>query len=191
MSEHSTDSLFPEQEINYLTIAGFPGYRVGDDGSVWSQWCLRGGRSTRRRELCNEWKRLKTTLKSGYPRITLINHLGEKIEFHVHVLVLTVFVGPRPSPYMQCLHANDISTDNRLSNLRWGTPAENWEDSKRNGKRALGEDVHNAKTTAEMVKKIRTALANGETLKSVSSWCGLSWQQVHAIKTRKVWRHVQ
>lgn len=49
---------------------------------------------------------------------------------HVHRLVLESFVGPRPEG-MQCLHANGDPGDNRLSNLRWGTKVENWEDAKR------------------------------------------------------------
>lgn len=174
----------------YRTIEGCGGYLIGNDGSIWSQWTCVGGRGNRRRELSHKWKILKTPPKSGYPRVTLIDDSGNKVEHHIHILILTAFVGPRPSPSHQGLHENDIPTDNRLSNLRWGTPADNWEDSRRNGNRTLGEKVHNAKTTAEMVVRIRAALAAGETLKSVASWCGLSWQQVHCIKTRKVWKHV-
>jgi hypothetical protein len=176
--------------VIFKDIPEFPGYRVGDDGSVWSRWVLKGGRGNRRRHLDETWKRLKTPLKSGYPRVTLVGQERERFDALVHILVLTAFVGPRPHPSAQCLHSNDVPTDNRLCNLRWGTPAENWEDSRKNGRRTVGEQVHNAKTTADMVLRIREALTNGETLKSVASWCGLSWQQVYAIKARKVWRHV-
>lgn len=171
-------------------IPGFPGYRVGDDGSVWSCWRLAGGRATRRRVLAEQWKRLKTTLATGYPRLTLIDAAGERHDLHVHILVLTAFIGPRPDPSMQGRHLDDVPTNNCLRNLSWGTPAENWEDSRRNGNRQLGEGVHNAKATAELVVRIRAAIASGETLRSVSGWSGLSIPQVHAIKARKVWRHV-
>ena len=45
----------------------------------------------------------------------------------VHELVLLAFVGPR-QPGQECLHGNGIPSDNRLSNLRWGTRSENLRD---------------------------------------------------------------
>lgn len=48
-----------------------------------------------------------------------------------HVLVLEAFVGPRPAG-MECCHANDIPTDNRLVNLRWDLPVANRADQFRN-----------------------------------------------------------
>jgi hypothetical protein len=50
----------------------------------------------------------------------------------VHHVVLEAFVEPHP-PGLECLHGNDIKTDNRLSNLRWGTRSENAKDIIRNG----------------------------------------------------------
>ncbi|WP_353057975.1 NUMOD4 motif-containing HNH endonuclease [Propionimicrobium sp. PCR01-08-3] len=50
----------------------------------------------------------------------------------VHQLVLEAFVGPRPDGCM-ALHYNDVKTDNRLVNLRWGTCQENRQDAIRNG----------------------------------------------------------
>lgn len=187
-----TQSTCAPTSVNYrdLESLGFPGYRVGDNGSVWSRWKLVGGRVTRHRVLSDHWKELKPVLAAGYPRITPIDANGVKCYVRVHELVLTAFIGPRPEPTMQALHWDDTPTNNRLENLRWGTPAENWEDSRRNGRRQLGEGVHNAKATAELVVRIRAALAGGETLKSVALWSGLSLPQVHAIKARRVWRHV-
>lgn len=176
-------------EINYRDIDNFPGYRVGSDGSVWSCWRLIGGRGTRQRVLTDEWKRLKAN-QPAYPRVSLIDRDGKRHDMDVHILVLTAFVGPRPSDEIQGRHLNDVPNDNRLDNLKWGTPSENWEDSRRNGRRTIGEQVHNAKATVDLVIRIRSALAGGETLKSVASWSGLSWQQVHAIGARRVWKHV-
>lgn len=59
----------------------------------------------------------------------------------VHVLVLEAFVGPRP-PGMECLHSNDVGTDNRLSNLRWGTHSENLNDLVRNGRHYWAQKTH-------------------------------------------------
>jgi len=50
----------------------------------------------------------------------------------VHRLVLEAFVGPCP-PGQEACHWDDVGDNNKLSNLRWGTPAENQRDKVRNG----------------------------------------------------------
>lgn len=52
----------------------------------------------------------------------------------LHHLVLEAFVGPRPEG-MIALHKDDDPTNNKLSNLRWGTRKENAKDSKVNKKK--------------------------------------------------------
>lgn len=47
-------------------------------------------------------------------------------------VVLEAFIGPRPDG-MWARHLNDQTDDNRLVNLAWGTPAENYADMVRNG----------------------------------------------------------
>ena len=42
----------------------------------------------------------------------------------IHHAVLYAWVGPPPEGY-ECDHLNGITTDNRLENLEWVTPAEN------------------------------------------------------------------
>lgn len=42
----------------------------------------------------------------------------------IHQIVLEAFCGPCPDG-MEVLHGNGIRTDNRLSNLRYGTRSEN------------------------------------------------------------------
>lgn len=59
-------------------------------------------------------------------------HAARQQKVRVHTLVLEAFVGPRP-PGLVALHGNDIGTDNRVGNLRWGTPSENQYDRVENG----------------------------------------------------------
>lgn len=59
----------------------------------------------------------------------------------VHRLVLEAFVGPCPSGLEAC-HANDIGTDNRLSNLRWDTRQANTLDMVRNGIHNMARKTH-------------------------------------------------
>lgn len=58
---------------------------------------------------------------------------GERERFAVHYLVLRAFVGPRPEG-MQACHNDGNNTNNRVENLRWGTPKENVADIKRHGR---------------------------------------------------------
>jgi hypothetical protein len=59
----------------------------------------------------------------NYLRVNLC--AGGKRRFaYVHALVLEAFVGPRPEGLQIC-HSNDDGTDNRLSNLYYGTREDN------------------------------------------------------------------
>lgn len=70
----------------------------------------------------------------GYVRVSLP---GGDVRL-VHQVVLEAFVGPRPTGH-QSRHLNGIPTDNRLSNLRWGTAAENVADQFIHGHRQRSE----------------------------------------------------
>ena len=63
--------------------------------------------------------------------VALFKH-GKRYEVCIGVLVLTTFVGPRPQG-MLGLHRDDNPTNNRLSNLYWGTGKENSADALKNG----------------------------------------------------------
>ena len=69
--------------------------------------------------------------RQGYHSVVIPN--GDKRRMvRVHILMLETYVGPRPEGYEAC-HNNDIKSDNRLSNLRWGSKASNYADRTRNG----------------------------------------------------------
>lgn len=53
----------------------------------------------------------------------------------VHAIVLQTFVGPAPAGH-ETLHLNHTPSDNRLSNLRYGTRSENLKMDYANGSRA-------------------------------------------------------
>ncbi len=63
-------------------------------------------------------------------------HLRVRIRgshYPVHRLMLETFVGPRPEGYI-CRHLDGDPTNNHLSNLCWGTPRENYDDTIRHGR---------------------------------------------------------
>lgn len=65
--------------------------------------------------------------KTGHLLVRL-NRQGTCRDRLVHHLVLEAFVGPCP-PGLEGCHRNDISSDNRLANLRWDTRSANQLDS--------------------------------------------------------------
>ena len=104
-------------------------YEVSDQGRVFScpRTVLRNGHPYRIAG------KMLTLCKSKRGRMyTIFSRDGKTSTVWVHKLVLEAFVGPRP-PGLECCHANDIGSDNRLENLRWDTHSSNQYDRARNG----------------------------------------------------------
>ena len=96
-------------------VRGYEGiYAISDDGRIWSTKTLK-------------LLTLRPDPKSGY-LFAAPRHLGVRIFFYAHREVLRAFVGEPPKDKPWCLHNNDVRTDNRLSNLRWGSREENVSD---------------------------------------------------------------
>lgn len=90
-------------------IPGFEGYSIDPHGNVY-------GKSN---------KPLVTFLAGGYHKIML-----NKRPCYIHHLVLRTFVGER-LPGQEARHKNGDRTDNRVSNLCWGTKKQNARDRKK------------------------------------------------------------
>lgn len=130
------------QNTQYLIVVGFPSYRVGSDGSVWS--CAKG----------KDWTRLKPTPdKDGYNCIRLYAPSGWK-QCRVALLVCTAFHGPCPAG-QECRHLNGDNSDDAASNLTWGTSVENKADQILHGTKRQGDNHHNMKLTEAEVARIR------------------------------------
>jgi len=97
---------------NWRPVPRYPDYEVSDLGRV-----RHGGRMLK----------AVHTSKGRYASVGLYRN-GKPKKKTVHSLVMEAFVGPRP-PGMHICHGNGNALDNRLSNLRYGTPQENVDDS--------------------------------------------------------------
>lgn len=111
-------------------IAGWQGqYEVSDLGRVRSL----------DRQTANGFRRgrvLKPMPKAGGYLFVQLYKNGRQYARHIHALVLEAFTHARPQG-MQVCHNNGDPTDNRLENLRWGTPKENHADMWLHGTRKL------------------------------------------------------
>lgn len=81
---------------------------------------------------CNGWVNLKYKESQGYPTITLKKNSLRK-SYKVSRLVALAFI-PNPNNLPVVMHLNNIRTDNRAENLRWGTPKENTQQCIREGR---------------------------------------------------------
>ena len=107
-------------------IPGYDGYEVSNLGQV------RSYKKRGRTKGCLTFKFLNLSPgKQGYTSALLINNDGLRKHKRVHQLIMLAFIGPCPDG-MEVCHNNDIKSDNRLDNLRYGTPAENMEDMIKN-----------------------------------------------------------
>jgi hypothetical protein len=118
--------------------------------------------------------------KSGHLSVAI----GRRNNRLVHQLVLEAFVGPRPEGY-EVLHCNGDPTDNRLSNLRYGTRSENLKDIFYHKGRAL---------TLEQIAFLRKRAAEGfyygERYQLALAW-GVNSGTIHQAVTGKHYGHVK
>lgn len=173
----SADQSTTTRPVEYRIIAGFPDYRVGDDGSVWSK--RRGG----------EWRKMTPGPRNhdGHVGVTLFP--GGKSRY-VHHLVLEAFVGPCP-PEMLARHGDGDPKNNALWNLRWGTHGENMADAVAHGTTAKGERNKAAKLTDEQVRAIRAEYTgrHGQQGELACKY-GVTAARINHIVNGKAWTHV-
>lgn len=134
-------------------------------------------------------KILKPFVQAGYPQVSLQAPCG-RITRRVHVLVLQAFRGPRPEGLLG-RHLDGNSRNNRLTNLLWGTVAENAQDKVIHGS-AKGERNPRAKLTTAQVQTIRSRYkprdpVNGA--KSIASEFHISVVTVHRVVSGIVYNH--
>ncbi len=170
-----------------LTFLGFPGYRVGEDGSVWSSKRKGPVPKTLPKEV--KWHRVRLQNYHGYSYAWMVGIDGEKM-WMVHQLVLLAFIGPCPEG-MECRHFPDNDrTNNHLSNLKYGTHLENCEDKKVHDTDPLGERNGRALLTESQVLTVRERTARGESQVAIAREMGIAATTVNHIHTRRIWKHI-
>ncbi len=183
MAENTKIEWTDATSVETCGVAGFPGYRVGKDGSVWSCWKHNGHQP---RVLSDQWRRLKALPDGdGYLRVNLFVD-GKRQPRKVHHLVLEAFVGSRPAG-LEGRHDDGNPANGTLGNLRWDTPSANQRDRRRHGTSPRGSGSGTAKLTPGKVQQIRAELRDGAQQKDVAVRHGVAASTVSGIAAGRLW----
>jgi hypothetical protein len=123
----------------------------------------------------------------GYRQVKMTKN-GEGTTRKVHVLVAAAFIGPRPEGHHVC-HIDGDKTNNRPSNLYYGTPKENKADCLARGTHAHGSRVWRAKLNDDAIRQIR-AMAASMTQTAIAPLFGVDSSVICRIVNGKSWRYV-
>ena len=131
---------------------------------------------------------LKPAITHGYQFVTLSSK-GCAKPVRIHKLVLLSFYGTAPFEGAICAHNDGNKLNNRASNLRWASLAENSADMKRHKTQIRGSEVFGAKLTEKDLPKIRQRIRNGETNTAIAPDFGVSASTISLIKRNRIWTH--
>lgn len=161
---------------DWRSVPDHPGYEVSNLG------CIRSYRD-RQGHPASAPRLLSPAIVQGYRHIKL----GRSRQTKVHILVLEAFVGPRPDG-MVCRHLDGNPLNNRLSNLRWGTPEENYADRHLHGTHNSGSRNGRARVDEQTVLVIRKRLAAGVKQAVIAEDFGISRGIVAHISAGRTWK---
>jgi hypothetical protein len=152
--------------VEYREVPGFPGYRIGNDGSVLG---LNGQR-------LHPWN---SGRGRRYPTVHL--RRGDRsVHTYVHRLVAAAFIGPCPEGKEVCHNDND-GCNNRPGNLRYDTRSGNLADRDRHGTHQRGERNPAARLTNAQADEMRRLRTSGQSLKALAAHFGVRESTVSRI----------
>lgn len=174
----------------WRSIVGFEGlYEVSDHGRARSVDCWRP-HTSKSGTLHKRFRKGKMISLCPHTSGYLMLHLyreGERTPVTLHRAVMEAFVGPRPEG-LDIMHADDERTHCRLSNLSYGTKAQNEADKVARGRSLKGERQPISKLTTKDVVEIRRR--RGEDQYDLADEFDCTHSNISAIQLRKSWRHI-
>lgn len=170
--------------VHIRAVAGKPGYAVTDTGDVYG--CRVGGHGVMYR---SEWRLLKQKRRKPMPHLEVRLGKGDPGTL-VHRLVLETFIGPCPDG-MECRHLNGDPTDNRLSNLVWGTHGDNQRDRHTHRTTPQGDTHGCSKLSEIVVRELREQYDGSKHYASTAAArLGVHPGTVRRALRRAMWRHI-
>lgn len=164
--------------MKWKRVPGFTRYAVSDAGAV---------RRVERVYTAMSGKCAQIANNSGYSCVNMTSDDGRHCKVPVHTLVMLAFVGPRSPDLMVC-HNDGVKTNNRISNLRYGTAASNSADAILHGALPRGERHKHAKLTNAQAREVHARCAKNESHADIAAEFGITSTAVCNIARRKSWR---
>ena len=127
----------------------------------------------------------KTRDKDGYI-VHCFSVNNKRYNVMAHKLVIEAFTGPCPIGQVT-RHRDGSRNNNNITNLHYGTPAENSADMVQQGTQTKGSASHLAKLTEQDVLAIRTSSLSQIEL---AEFYGVSQGNISQILSRTTWRHI-
>jgi len=117
--------------------------------------------------------------KNGYMVVTFsVNNRSHTR--YIHRLLALAFIG-KPKVGQEILHINGNRTDNRLSNLRWGTRKENVADAIRHGTATIGVNNGGAKLRETDIPIIKDLQSLGFYGREIAKHFDVSQQTIYRV----------
>jgi hypothetical protein len=162
----------------WKSVAGFANYSVSDRGRVRRDT---HGTST------HPGKILKPGVAGRGYSFVVLRRDGKSHGCLVHRLVLLTFIGP-PADGQETRHLDGVRNNNVLSNLAWGSKAENTNDKHVHGVMAKGERSGHNILTEENVREIRSSKETG---RSLAKRFGVHFATISSVRNNINWKHVK
>ncbi len=163
------------QGVTWNPVPDFPGYFASKEGLVKSTL----------REKC---KILKPIISHDGHHYVFLYKSGKQHKVWIHRAILSSFVGPCPPRY-ESRHLNGNPSDNKLSNLSWGTKLENMKDKQIHGTQPRGENHGSAKLTESDVMEIKEKIGS-VTIRELGRQYGVSHTAIRRAALGIKWRHL-
>lgn len=132
----------------------------------------------------------QSATRGGYLFVSLCTS-GTVRQYRTNRLILLTFAGDRPG--LQACHINGDLTDNRLSNLYWGTGIENMADAARHGTLRRGKEKSEAKLSEGDVMRLREMWADPERTMgpvALGAMFNVSGPTAWKAATGRTWTHL-
>ena len=166
-------------------IPGIDTHLAGEDGHIYSRVHPRKRGLVRLKGYRREAEDAIT-----YP-IVCIRIDGRRRWIRVHQLICDAFHGLAPSSKHVVRHLDGSQTNNRPSNLAWGTQTENMADMEAHGRRSRGESRPLAKLTEAGVRGLRKRYGKpGWDAKAEAETFGCTVGAIYLAVSRETWKHV-
>ena len=172
-------------------VKGFKNYEVSNTGKVRSlprvRMCVRGGTEF---PMILKGKELSTEKEeNSYVLVSLVKRDGRIFKERVHRIVAKAFI-PKPKGCDTVLHIDDNKSNNRVTNLKWGTQLENLEDMRNKDRQVKGVSVPNAVLNDKLVRTILKRHYAGASTQALADEYGVAFSTIRNIERNIAWKHV-